>query len=134
MGGSFQRPLKLNHRTVVKGEFAAINGITQNFNVSLNKDWEGNFTTPATIGSYYYEGGLFSETYISSLTCLGVVFEVAPAGEHGKVVGLTENGNVAWASINETTGAIHPGFSYDGTATSADKINDSHPVRAVMAF
>lgn len=36
-------PLKPNHRTVLKGEFAGINGITKEFIVSLEKDWEGNY-------------------------------------------------------------------------------------------
>ena len=36
-------PLKRNYRTVLKGEFAKIGGLTQKFNVTLDKNWEEDY-------------------------------------------------------------------------------------------
>lgn len=100
-------PVERNKRTNISGYILSIpvDPTVTRVSVEIDDTWvdsDYEFDVPA-VGSYYYEGGLFSNQYISTLTCLGVVFHVDDTQEHGLIVGL-EQTNAQWSTVEDAVG------------------------------
>ena len=99
-------PVERNKRTNISGYILSIpvKMISKDtFMRGLAKTDPGfEFEAPA-VGSYYYEGGSFSQQYIPALTCLGVVFHVDDTQKHGLIVGL-EQTKAQWSTVEAASG------------------------------
>lgn len=100
-------PVERNKRTNISGYILSIpvDPTVTRVSVEIDDTWvdsDYEFDAPA-VGSYYYEGGLFSNQYISVLTCLGVVFHVDDTQEHGLIVGL-EQTKAQWSTVEAVSG------------------------------
>jgi len=92
-------PIERNKRTNISGSILANNNAV-GLSVVVNDLWsDSDIDEIIAVGYYYYEGGLFSNQYNSSLNCLGVVFETD--GTSGKIVSLNQE-NLAWSPTNIT--------------------------------
>ena len=100
-------PVERNKRTNISGYILSIpvDPTVTRVLVEIDDTWvdsDYEFDAPA-VGSYYYEGGLFSKQYISVLTCLGVVFHVDDTQEHGLIVGLKQT-KAQWSTVQALSG------------------------------
>ena len=100
-------PVERNKRTNISGYILSIpvDPTATSISVEIDDTWTDpgfEFEAPA-VGSYYYEGGSFSQQYIPALTCLGVVFHVDDTQKHGLIVGL-EQTKAQWSTVEAASG------------------------------
>lgn len=126
-------PVERNKRTNISGSILNDPSIT-GLSVEIDDVWfdiDYELSATATVGSYYYEGGLFSESYNPSLTCLGIVFEVDATGKHGKIISLDQGDNLEWYRLS---GVTTDATSNDNGAENTAIINSLSDWRYYYAF